>query len=564
MSCSDLTVHCDASSGAVSRAVRLSDDGSSCSGPSACDSKPCPSESALVKLLHACFPAPLRNRRSGVLGGSREVNYFILGHFCGKSGDGISAEAKRFPELVRAVNSFLRSHCPDSHWTSVAIAHNQFAFPHRDSANLKDSSNISMAIGTFQDGGLLIECPDGPLHISDNAANTEVRAAALDNSHKPVIFSPFKLHSSLPWTGDRWVLNCYTLRTVPQISNPLREELLHLGFPVPPCCVRAPCDVIQPSRQVSMSDATALGRASWMGLDDLLCSWISREALPRLPCRAQCRGPILLITLLCGLPSVPIALAAMGLSFSWVQVEVDPAVIAASAACFHNAHHFQWDPFWLVLVVTASSCAPTRQVASRHRAPRAALVFDVAQKLVESAPTFWPSSLAILLSSRPLDLELGTPGHRKVSSESSVRAIHTDAAHFGHVSCPRAWCVHSYPTLDCLRPVDNVEISREDGHYSATWVGKPWPKSLKFDAGFERWGPGLFPPLSPVSQCTRSAGPFPDDTARCRFLERRLTMRRVHCSGRAHPGGHRQLVRKQRCMACRVLLCMRSRTPLRM
>ena len=64
------------------------------------------------------------------------------------------------------------------------------------------------------------------------------------------------------------------------------------------------------------------------------------------PSRAQCRGPILLITVLCGLPCVPIALAAMGLSFSWVQAEVDPAVIAASSACFHNAHHFQWDPFF--------------------------------------------------------------------------------------------------------------------------------------------------------------------------------------------------------------------------
>ena len=51
---------------------------------------------------------------------------------------------------------------------------------------------------------------------------------------EPVLFDPRKLHKTMPWKGRRTVLIAFTPSAVPGLSREDVEQLLDLGFVLPP------------------------------------------------------------------------------------------------------------------------------------------------------------------------------------------------------------------------------------------------------------------------------------------------------------------------------------------
>ena len=110
------------------------------------------SKDTLVRALACALPPSQTNLRPEVFGDAAETSYAI-GHFCSKTGEGVTVPCQRTPSAVKLVNAFLLQFGLDCSWGSIAIAHNCPSLPHRDAANCPLSHNLSIAIGRFQGGG---------------------------------------------------------------------------------------------------------------------------------------------------------------------------------------------------------------------------------------------------------------------------------------------------------------------------------------------------------------------------------------------------------------------------
>ena len=192
------------------------------------------SEDTLVRVLACALPPSQPNPRPKVLGAASETSYAVLGHFCSKAGEGITVHCQKAPSAVKLVNAFLLQFGFDCFWGSIAVAHNCPSLPRRDAANCPLSHNLSIAIGRFQGGGLVVESDYGDRTLIDPATELPAPAMLMDSCRKPVLFSPLKLRASEPWQGDRWSLNAYCLRSLPHVDPGVARDLVQLGFPLPP------------------------------------------------------------------------------------------------------------------------------------------------------------------------------------------------------------------------------------------------------------------------------------------------------------------------------------------
>ena len=159
-----------------------------------------------LSLLQASLLEPVANSRPSVLGSAAKTEYFILGFFSSRTGQGITRTASTRVAFVTELNSCLRAYAPQMTWSSIAIAHNVQASDHVDAANCPHSWNMTIALGNFQGGGLLVEDRCGN-HVLDNTASS-VSASSFDNHDRAIFFRPAWRHASLPWRGDRWSITC--------------------------------------------------------------------------------------------------------------------------------------------------------------------------------------------------------------------------------------------------------------------------------------------------------------------------------------------------------------------
>ena len=82
------------------------------------------SEDTLVRVLACALPSSQPNLRPKVLGAASETSYAVLGHFCSKTGEGVTVHCQKTPSAVKLVNAFLLQFGLDCSWGSVAVAHN--------------------------------------------------------------------------------------------------------------------------------------------------------------------------------------------------------------------------------------------------------------------------------------------------------------------------------------------------------------------------------------------------------------------------------------------------------
>ena len=80
------------------------------------------SEDSLIRVLACAWPPSQTNLRPKVFGDDAEASYAILGHFCSKTGEGVTVHCQRTPSAVKLVNAFLLQFGLDCSWGSIAIA----------------------------------------------------------------------------------------------------------------------------------------------------------------------------------------------------------------------------------------------------------------------------------------------------------------------------------------------------------------------------------------------------------------------------------------------------------
>ena len=158
----------------------------------------------------------------------------LLGGYSHGAFSGTTTETLKHRELVHYVNSFLRQHLPEQHWSSILLGMNSGTVPHKDHHNLQHSSNILVCTGNFTGGGLWIqgEGPGQPKRrqLSDGTNQT---GHVNDTRHQILQFSPHRLHATEAWRGRRLSVSAYTTRLAPWMKEDDTRHLRQLGFPLP-------------------------------------------------------------------------------------------------------------------------------------------------------------------------------------------------------------------------------------------------------------------------------------------------------------------------------------------
>ena len=158
----------------------------------------------------------------------------LLGGYSHGAFSGTTTETLKHRELVHYVNSFLRHHLPEQHWSSILLGMNSGTVPHKDHHNLQHSLNILVCTGNFTGGGLWIqgEGPGQPKRrqLSDGTYQT---GHVNDTRHQILQFSPHRLHATEAWRGRRLSVSAYTTRLAPWMKEDDARHLRQLGFPLP-------------------------------------------------------------------------------------------------------------------------------------------------------------------------------------------------------------------------------------------------------------------------------------------------------------------------------------------
>ncbi|CAE7680753.1 GIP [Symbiodinium microadriaticum] len=162
----------------------------------------------------------------------------ILGAFVHGGVTGITSKTFTFGEVARYLNAYLKYHHPNkAQWTSLSLNKGNMAGPHRDSHNHVESYNLTTSFGQKSGGRLWVEegqC-DGlhgqehPLELKDDKA---LQGIFVDTKNKVVSFHPRRRHFVEAWTGERFSVTAYSVRSLHKLSREQRDLLRNRGFPI--------------------------------------------------------------------------------------------------------------------------------------------------------------------------------------------------------------------------------------------------------------------------------------------------------------------------------------------
>ena len=155
----------------------------------------------------------------------------VLGLYSHGSFSGCTRATKHNKWLCRYLNDYLRSWGQWGTTTSLSISRNSGALPHRDVHNAKGSLNWLVSFGSHKGGRTWVETDRADAHTVNkiHKGNT-YPGYVVDSRHNLVSFAPDRLHSTEPFTGDRWSLTAYTSRSVSYATEADKAKLDRLGF----------------------------------------------------------------------------------------------------------------------------------------------------------------------------------------------------------------------------------------------------------------------------------------------------------------------------------------------
>ena len=187
-----------------------------------------------LEVLTSTFSAPMPAWRSHALQSAPDLaSCYNLGAFCQSCRSGITKATAQYLDVIPALNSWLRSKFPGHSWSSICVNHNESISMHRDLNNAVGSMNLTVALGSFSEGGLFVESPAGDVERWCSTAGLLIRGSIHNTKAWPLAFNGFLWHASEPWQGDRWSITGYTCKNLETFSTSDLSALHSLGFPLP-------------------------------------------------------------------------------------------------------------------------------------------------------------------------------------------------------------------------------------------------------------------------------------------------------------------------------------------
>ena len=196
-------------------------------------------KSCLQALLSASWPPRVLPARSVTSAAPGESGYWNFGVRLGNP-SARSSVTDALPQLCASLNGFLCQLFPGETWNALCVSRNILTSPHKDTANLPGSSNLTVGIGSYSDGGLWVEDQAGTVPQFIPKLGVTLPGKIVTTHHAPFKFPVHLWHCTQPWLGDRWVLTAFTL---PGVSG---DTLKGLGFPWPQPRTKPPAPVPTP------------------------------------------------------------------------------------------------------------------------------------------------------------------------------------------------------------------------------------------------------------------------------------------------------------------------------
>ena len=220
-------------------------------------------KSCLQALLSASWPPRVLPARSVTSAAPGESGYWNFGVRLGNP-SARSSVTDALPQLCASLNGFLCQLFPGETWNALCVSRNILTSPHKDTANLPGSSNLTVGIGSYSDGGLWVEDQAGTVPQFIPKLGVTLPGKIVKTHQAPFKFPVHLWHCTQPWLGDRWVLTAFTL---PGVSG---DTLRDLGFPwpqprtMPPAPVPTP-EPCPPTQQAVPSSGVNWGKPSPKG-----------------------------------------------------------------------------------------------------------------------------------------------------------------------------------------------------------------------------------------------------------------------------------------------------------
>ena len=166
--------------------------------------------------------------------GRRNGRAVLLGLYGVGGFHGVTRATGSYSEVVRYLNGFFKTQCPEQVWTTFYVTKNAALPIHRDLRNAEGSCVCVRALGDFTGGGLWVEDEHncGPV---GKVLPSGVRrfGKVFDVKGGPVVFSGKRWHVAEEWEGTAcWVISAFVPRDIAATTEGQWSELHELGFPI--------------------------------------------------------------------------------------------------------------------------------------------------------------------------------------------------------------------------------------------------------------------------------------------------------------------------------------------
>ena len=178
---------------------------------------------------------------------SQDEFSFTVGAFVHGGSYGLRKLSVQFPLTTKVLSSFLRQQCRDAVFTSVALLKNIQTKMHIDPNNSLPYLNTVVKVSDFRDGDLWV-CADQGAEPCPDSDHRHLKGVKVPFEGSVIQFDSHLKHCTYPWTnGPRVVLVGFVVKGPELIPDSLTEDLLSLGFMLPPEAANQPARISSPA-----------------------------------------------------------------------------------------------------------------------------------------------------------------------------------------------------------------------------------------------------------------------------------------------------------------------------
>ena len=187
-------------------------------------------------LRRAMHDFQAKGRAIDIVARSSGARGWTLGFYVYGNKVGLTNRTSWMPNVVRVINSYLKSLDPHGSWSALRVTWGMSASPHKD-RNMKGSKNFLVPISRFEGGRLWVsdssaELGSGLGPRSGIAAWGNHQGRYVGGDEHAVWFDPSVLHAVESSSQDRIVVVGYTPRSLHLAKNRDINMLKDLGFPL--------------------------------------------------------------------------------------------------------------------------------------------------------------------------------------------------------------------------------------------------------------------------------------------------------------------------------------------